>query len=114
MNHFKRNEKRFAGFRSLFLVALMTLFGITAHAQGITVKGTVIDAQGEPLIGASVLVKGTTNGGATDIDGNFHLQHVAKDAVLVFSYVGYEPQEINVNGQTTINVTLKEDRKSVV
>ena len=108
MNHFKRNEKRFAGFRSLFLVALMTLFGITAHAQGITVKGTVIDAQGEPLIGASVLVKGTTNGGATDIDGNFHLQHVAKDAVLVFSYVGYEPQEINVNGQTTINVTLKE------
>lgn len=113
MNHFKRNEKRFAGFRSLFLVALMTLFGITAHAQGITVKGTVIDAQGEPLIGASVLVKGTSNGVATDIEGNYTLNNVAKNAKIEFRYVGYTPLVVDVNGRTTIDVTLQEDNANL-
>ena len=72
------------------------------------VKGTVNDDSGEPIIGASVVEKGTTNGTVTDFDGNFSL-NVKSGATLVVSYIGYTTQEIAVNGQSTINVTLKED-----
>ncbi|MEM0932205.1 MAG: TonB-dependent receptor [Bacteroidota bacterium] len=88
----------------LFLGALLC-FGLV-KAQ--TVTGTVSDATG-PLPGASVVVKGTTNGTQTDFDGNYTLNDVASDAVLVFSYIGFATQEISVNGQTTVNVTLQED-----
>lgn len=73
------------------------------------VTGKVIDATGEPIIGASVVVKGTTNGVITDIDGNFILKDVPKNGVIVISYVGYQTQEINVAGKNVLNVTLKED-----
>ncbi len=76
--------------------------------QAQTVSGTVSDANG-PLPGASVVVKGTTNGTQTDFDGNYTLNDVAADAVLVFSYIGFSAQEVAVNGQTTINVTLEEN-----
>ena len=71
------------------------------------VTGTVKDAMG-PVIGASILEKGTSNGTVTDIDGNFSL-NVKPGATLVISYIGFETQEIAVGNQSTINVTMKED-----
>ncbi|MDE5677193.1 TonB-dependent receptor [Phocaeicola sp.] len=75
-------------------------------------KGIVKDATGEAVIGASVVVKGTTNGTITDFDGNFSLDNVKKGDVLVISYVGYQTQEIKWNG-TPLKVVLKEDSKTL-
>lgn len=72
------------------------------------VSGTVSDASG-PLPGASILVKGTTNGAQTDFDGKFTIKNVGSNAVLVFSYIGLKTQELNVAGKSTVNVVLKED-----
>lgn len=72
------------------------------------VSGTVSDGSG-PLPGASVLVKGTTNGAQTDFDGKFTIKNVGSNAVLVFSYIGLKSQEVNVAGKSTISVVLKED-----
>ena len=103
-------KKSFGDFRHLLMAAALILFACaSAYAQGLTVKGTVVDGNGEPLIGASVMVKGSTNGTATDIDGNYTLSNVAKDATLEFRYVGYSSKTVEVKGQTTINVTLTED-----
>ncbi|WP_273273434.1 SusC/RagA family TonB-linked outer membrane protein [Maribacter polysiphoniae] len=74
--------------------------------QQITVTGTVNDENGTPLPGASIVEKGTTNGVQTDFDGNFSIQTLTENAILVFSYIGYTPQEIAVKGKTNINVTL--------
>ncbi|GAA4273075.1 TonB-dependent receptor [Aquimarina gracilis] len=74
----------------------------------ITVSGVVSDAGG-PIPGVNVLVRGTSNGAVTDFDGNYTLDNVAEDAIIVFSYVGFKAQEIPVNGRTTINVTMQED-----
>ena len=71
------------------------------------ITGTVVDAQG-PVIGASVMEKGTTNGTVTDFDGNFAL-NVNPGATIVISYIGYETQEIKVGNQSNINITLNED-----
>ena len=75
-------------------------------------KGIVKDATGETVIGASVVVKGTTNGTITGIDGDFTLSGVPKGSTLVVSYVGYLTQEIKFNGQP-INVVLKEDSQTL-
>lgn len=84
------------------------LCAIGANAQSITVRGTVVDPSGEPLIGASILAEGTSVGTATDIGGNYAI-NVNPDATLVFSYVGYDPQSVAVKGRTTIDVTMKEN-----
>lgn len=94
--------------KALLVIALVIGVAIPALAQKITVSGTVVDPTGEPLIGASVLAKGTTNGTATDLDGNYRLE-VAPNATLVFSYVGYNTKEVAVNGQSTVNVTMEEN-----
>ena len=79
----------------------------------ITVKGQVTDEAGNPLPGASVVVKGTTNGTITDMDGNFSL-NVPEDAILEFSFVGYISQEYRVNGNTNIpTIKLAEDNKEL-
>lgn len=93
----------------LFLTALFSLVTMSGYAQSKTVTGKIIDSTGEPVIGASVLVKGTTNGVISDIDGNFSIQGVANDAVLQISFVGYKAQDISVAGKTRIDVTLVED-----
>ncbi|MDG3581952.1 MULTISPECIES: SusC/RagA family TonB-linked outer membrane protein [Galbibacter] len=73
------------------------------------ITGTIIDAEtGTPIPGANVVEKGTTNGTTTDFDGNYSIT-VSADATLVYSYIGYQNQEIPVNGQTTIDVTLSAD-----
>ena len=83
---------------------------VNAVQQNSVAKGNVKDAAGEPVIGASVVVKGTTNGTITDFDGNFELSGVSKGATLEVSFVGYATQEITFNGQA-INVVLKEDNE---
>lgn len=76
--------------------------------QSKKITGTVIDVVGEPLIGVSVAVKGTTIGTLTDINGNFALE-VNEGDIIVVSYIGYEPQEISVGSKTTFDITLKEN-----
>ncbi|QLG45741.1 SusC/RagA family TonB-linked outer membrane protein [Costertonia aggregata] len=95
--------------KSLMLAGAFLCFG---WAQSQDVSGTVSDANG-PLPGASVLVKGTTNGTQTDFDGNYTLNNIGSDATLVISYIGYKTQEIAVNGQSTINATLQEDAQAL-
>ena len=68
-----------------------------------------MDAAGEPMIGVSILVDGTTNGGVTDFDGNFTIQNVPENGVLKISYVGFKDQKIPVAGKNSIKVTLEED-----
>ena len=88
------------------------IFAQTAQQQKQSVSGVIKDATGEPVIGASVLEKGTTNGTITDFDGNFSLDGSKKGDVIVISYVGYQTQEIKWNG-SPLNVILKEDSKTL-
>lgn len=91
------------------LLAFLWTFSLCMFGQNITVTGTVTDTNGEPLIGVTIQVQGTTNGTVTDMDGNFTLSDVAPDGILEISYVGMESQEIAIDGQTNIQVTLSED-----
>ncbi len=94
--------------KALVALALLLSFTLPALAQKIEVHGVVDDSTGEPLIGATVMEKGTTNGTATDFDGNFTIT-VAPNATLVFSYIGYDSQEVAVNGRTELKVTLQDN-----
>ena len=106
-------EKRHTGLKRLVLPVLFLLMCVPfVLAQSpAKVTGKVIDDLGEPMIGVSVQVKGTTSGAITDIDGNYSV-NVEPGATLVFSYVGYIPQEHVVKGGT-LNVTLKEDTETL-
>lgn len=86
-------------------VLLATTFSLSLSAQDITVKGVVSDDTGEPLMGATVLLKGTPKGVATNLDGEFTISAPAK-GTLVFSYIGCETKEVAINGQTNLNVVL--------
>ena len=97
--------------KPLVLLFLLCLFPLGALAQSI-VKGTVSDESGEPVIGATVKVKGSNEGAITDFDGNYSVK-AASNATITFSYVGYVTQEVNVGGRSTINVTLKEDNTTL-
>ena len=77
--------------------------------SGITVTGTVVDTEGLTMPGVNIIVKGTTTGVITDIDGNFRISVPDKNSVLVFSFVGYTAQDIVVGNQTNIKVTLQAD-----
>lgn len=90
----------------LCLVAIFPLF-----AQQRTVTGTVIDAQGDPIIGASVRVEGTTRGTVTDVDGNFTLS-VAPDEMVRISYVGYDEVMVEASS-VTLHIVLQEDTKTL-
>lgn len=90
----------------MMLLCLLPLGGVV-HAQNITVTGTVTDAIG-PVIGASVIQKGTTNGAVTDVDGTYSLS-VPSNAVLTISCIGYTTREIRLEGQSIVNVFLEED-----
>ena len=81
---------------------------IKGPQEGIEVKGTIVDEDGNTLPGVNIVVKGTSIGTITDMDGNYTIQVGGPDAVLAFSFVGYEAQDITVGNQTTINVTLAE------
>ena len=93
--------------RRFLCVALLAMVSLAAAAQSKSVSGKVLDESGEPMIGVTVLVKGSTNGAATDFDGAYRLQNVADNATLVFSYVGCVTQEVKVAGKSEINVVLR-------
>ena len=111
----KTHSKRSGIINNLFRMLTLLLFVLcttVVFAQQKPIKGTVVDATGEPLIGVNVSVKGTTIGIITDIDGKYALE-VPTNATLVFSYIGYRTQELSVGNQTTINVTMQEDTQNI-
>ena len=95
----------------LMSLFLLCLFPLGMAAQGV-VRGTVTDEAGEPVIGATVKVQGSNEGAITDFEGNYSVK-AASNATLSFSYVGYVPQEVNVGGRSTINVTMAEDNTTL-
>ena len=94
-----------------FMLFLLLLIPLGAHAQDITVKGTVTDNSG-PVIGATVKVKGTTSGAVTDLDGNYTLK-ASKGDVLEVSYVGYDTKRVTVGANPVINITLTENAEEL-
>ena len=111
MNRFKKTEKpairilRTVASKGFLLVAVF--FCITLQAQVETVTGQITDAEtGEPLLGVNILEKGTANGVASDFDGNYSIEVGSSDAVLVFSFLGYETTEMVVGSQTKIDLSL--------
>lgn len=100
--------------KKYILTLCFALLGLTAMAQDIAVSGQVTSkTDGEPLIGATVRVKGTNQGIATDIDGNYSLRNVNPNGTLIFNYVGYQEIEIPVNGRTVINAEMSETSSSL-
>lgn len=90
------------------MALLMSVMCFMAYAQK-TVTGTVKDATGEPMIGVSVVVDGTSNGGVTDINGKFTVQRVPEQGVLKFTYVGCKDQKVKVAGKSVIEITMQDD-----
>ena len=100
--------------RCLFLMLMLVMISTGAAAQNGTLKGKVTGASdGEPLIGVSAVVKGTTKGGVTDYDGNYTLTGLKQGDVIVFSYIGYLKKEQTYTGQTVMNVKLDSDSKTL-
>jgi TonB-linked SusC/RagA family outer membrane protein len=91
------------------LIMLLFLASTLVYAQRITITGTVSDEKGAPLPGSTVQLKGTTTGGLTDLNGKYSVEVPGSNSILVFSFVGYAPKEVQVLNQTVINVSLKED-----
>lgn len=99
--------------RKPLLVLLMCMSYLLAYAQT-KITGVIKDVTGESMVGVNVLVKGTTNGTITDIDGNFTLNDVSdKNATLIISYIGYLTQEVKLAGRTTLQIVLKEDSQAL-
>ena len=96
--------------KQALLASVVTIASLSAYGKDIRVVGTVFAEDGEPLIGATILQKGSTIGTTADIDGNFVLNCDEK-GTLVISYVGYQQQEIQVKGQTTLNIVMKETKE---
>jgi TonB-linked SusC/RagA family outer membrane protein len=98
--------------RGIILMIFVMCLCIVAQAQ-ITVSGTVTDTKKEPMIGVSVKVKGATIGTATDLDGKFKLSVPNNNAVLIFSFLGYQTQEVSVQSRTDIDVTMEDDSQAL-
>lgn len=99
--------------KKYLLILCCLCASVMAFAQQQTVSGTVVDDFGQPLIGVSILEKGTTNGVITDMDGNFTLKLTSDSRMLVFSYIGYKTREVSVAGKSTVNVTMSEDAEQL-
>src|SRR3989304_4554951 len=89
----------------LVIISVLLMSGINSTGQKITVTGTVIDENGQPLPGVNIIEKGTSNGTVSDINGKFSMA-VNEKATLVFNFIGYESEEVKVEGKTVINVQL--------
>lgn len=94
-------------------VLLLTLFSFSLAVAQVLVRGTVIDQTGESVPGASIQVKGGTQGTISDLDGKFSLNVPNKKSVLVISFIGYTTQELPVDVSKPMSVVLKEDTKNV-
>lgn len=106
----KRKQRECGFFKVLILMMAMLGYGMSSNAQ-ITITGTVTDENNEPMIGITIAVKNSTIGTATDIDGKYSLTVPNSNAVIVYSYIGYERQEIPVGSRKVIDVKLKENTK---
>ena len=95
------------------LVVALVVFGIVGAIAQRTISGTVTDESGEPLIGASILVKGTSTGMVTDLDGSYSLTVPDDAAALVFSYTGYETQEVEIGASNVIDVVMTESAETL-
>ena len=93
----------------LLLAAVVSLVTSAQVWAQQTITGTIVDQTGEPVMGATVLVKGTTNGSTTDLDGRYSIPNVGPNQVLAVSFIGYASQEIPVGNRTVIDITLLED-----
>ena len=112
----KRQQKKLLmkfPFREMLLLAFFLMITIAGFAQSKTVTGIVIDKTGETVIGASVLIKGTTTGVITNLDGSFTLQDVPTNGIIQVSFVGYKTVSIPVKGQSAIKVVLEEDNETL-
>ncbi|MCH6234471.1 SusC/RagA family TonB-linked outer membrane protein [Cognataquiflexum rubidum] len=107
---FTKNRIPILSWRYLMIFTLICLFGIQGNvfAQQKLVKGTVLDAAGMPIPGANIVIKGTTKGAVSDLDGIFTIQLEPTENILVISYIGYEKTEVNVSNQSEITVRLTE------
>lgn len=104
-------NKKTKAFLTLFLSGMLMVLSVSAQTGAtINVRGTVQDVAGEPIIGANILIQGTSSGTVTDFDGNFALQ-APSNGVLEVSYIGYQPQTIAINNRTNINIFLEEDQE---
>ena len=104
-------KKRTKAFLITVLSGLLVVLSVSAQTgTTINVRGSITDIAGEPIIGANILIQGTSSGTVTDYDGNYLLQAPA-DGVLEVSYIGYNPQSVSINNRTTINIILEEDRE---
>lgn len=94
-----------------YITLLALLISVVTFAQGgATIKGVVLDESDVPLIGATVQVKGGQNGSITDLDGNFSIK-AKKNATLIISYIGYQSQEVKLQGKTKVTVKMVPDSK---
>ena len=103
-------KKPIVNYRILSLFILMLFMPLWAISQTITVDGVIKDVSGEPVIGASIVETGTTNGVIADLDGNFKLT-VSSDATLTISFLGYKTQVVKVANKTFLSIVLQEDEK---
>jgi len=101
--------KRNRLFQVVILMVPLLLFSLWSFAQPITVHGKVKDTEGVAMPGVTVMLKGTTQGTITSMDGDYSLSNTKSDGVLVFSFIGMKTEEVAVNGQATINVVMKAD-----
>lgn len=91
---------------------MMLWSSIFMYAQHLSITGKITDKQGEPIIGASVLLKGTSNGVITDLNGVFNMKDVPANGLLTISYIGYKEVEVKINpSQTSYSITLEEDNQ---
>jgi hypothetical protein len=94
---------------SLFICSLFLITQAYANPVKVKITGRIIDETGEGLPGVSILEKGTSNGTATDIDGNYSLSVEGSNSVIVYSFVGYSSKQVTVGSQSIINVSLETD-----
>ena len=110
LRYFISKKRRYALMALLMLVSVASVF-----SQETKVTGTVLDAAGDPMIGVNIILKGTTSGTITDLDGKYSLNvpEGKVGAVLIFNYIGFQKQEIPVNGRNLIDVVMKEDNQTL-
>jgi TonB-linked SusC/RagA family outer membrane protein len=99
--------------KSLLLLIFLSFTSIFGYSQNYEIKGNVVDANGIPLPGVTILVKNTTIGASTDFDGNFTISNVQNGETLVFSYIGFATKKVLVSNSNFMNVTLTEDTESL-
>jgi iron complex outermembrane recepter protein len=110
MKNFTKSRKLLSSFT---LLLYFLSLAISVQAQTTSVRGKVVNTAGDPLIGVSIAVKGTSSGSTSDSNGNYQLTNVAPTATLIFSYVGYNSQEVNINNLSMVNVTMSEASRSL-